>query len=289
MSASCVMLLARAGPEARRQCGSYASGILWRMTVRVRPVVSGGTRPSGHSATSHKSIGRCGHASSRTAASFRSWSCTTAGTRRSSPRPTSSWRWSRDRSRSQNGRRRGYRHRDGRAILAPAPRRGRPSATPPRRAPGRPGARRRRRGGRPPGRRRSSPKPNNGSPSSLANGRTLGVIRADVDLSLLILATAAVFQAADRWLLAAFHDGSSDVLEEQMWILIARAHRAGAWSLSWSWGVLRSCVLEGPGQPAAEGPGQPAAVSPPEPRSATTSSSTSCVPRGRSWTASQPT
>jgi hypothetical protein len=42
---------------------------------------------------------------------------------------------------------------------------------------------------------------------------------------LLIAATAAVFQAADRWLLAALHDGPTDVLEEQMWILIA-----GLWS-----------------------------------------------------------
>ena len=57
--------------------------------------------PCGRSATFHKSTGRCGPGTSPTADSCRSWSCTEPGTRRSSPPPTSSWRWSGDRARSR--------------------------------------------------------------------------------------------------------------------------------------------------------------------------------------------
>ena len=57
--------------------------------------------PCGRSAIFHKSTGRCGPGTSPTAVSCRWWSCTGPGTRRSSPPPTSSWRWSGDRARSR--------------------------------------------------------------------------------------------------------------------------------------------------------------------------------------------
>lgn len=57
--------------------------------------------------------------------------------------------------------------------------------------------------------------------AAVANGRALGVIRADIDPELLVMATAAVFRAADAWVLDALRAGRSTGSDEQTWTLLA--------------------------------------------------------------------
>ena len=57
--------------------------------------------------------------------------------------------------------------------------------------------------------------------SVLANGRSLGVVRTDVDDDLMLAATAAVFQAADACVLDALRRQAGASLEDQAWELIA--------------------------------------------------------------------
>jgi hypothetical protein len=52
---------------------------------------------------------------------------------------------------------------------------------------------------------------------------------------LLIVATATVCQAADRWLRAVLQEGQTDVLEQQMWILMT-----GLWRAAGGEGVYQS-------------------------------------------------
>ncbi|MCL3861007.1 TetR/AcrR family transcriptional regulator [Actinotalea sp. K2] len=55
----------------------------------------------------------------------------------------------------------------------------------------------------------------------LADGRRLGVIRADVDPDLLLAATVAVFRAADGWAVQALQEGRPVDLDRQPWTLLA--------------------------------------------------------------------
>lgn len=54
----------------------------------------------------------------------------------------------------------------------------------------------------------------------VADGRRLGVIRADVDTDLMLAATVATFRAADEWAVAALRD-ERQVDLDQPWLLLA--------------------------------------------------------------------
>ncbi|MFD3413255.1 TetR/AcrR family transcriptional regulator [Streptomyces cyaneofuscatus] len=58
----------------------------------------------------------------------------------------------------------------------------------------------------------------------VGNGQALGLIRTDIDRSLLVAATAAVLRAADAWTLARLRSGDGQHAEQgadQAWLLLA--------------------------------------------------------------------
>ncbi len=55
----------------------------------------------------------------------------------------------------------------------------------------------------------------------LADGRRLGMVRADIDHDLMLAATIAVFRAADGWVVRAMREGRPEGLDRQPWALLA--------------------------------------------------------------------